>query len=133
MQPAACWASGATAFTQRRLCALWTHSARHGARVPFRAAYALAAFDLSIDVVLTNLVPTSPVRGAGRPNAAFVLERLADTVARRLNLPRDGCAAEVSSAPSRCLRHGRKDAGRLTGRLRQRRLREGAVAGARQD
>ncbi len=55
----------------------------------FPGPYALAAFDLSIDVVLTNLVPTSPVRGAGRPNAAFVLERLADTVARRLNLPRE--------------------------------------------
>lgn len=55
----------------------------------FPGPYALAAFDLSIDVVLTNLVPTSPVRGAGRPNAAFVLERLADTIARRLNLPRE--------------------------------------------
>ncbi len=55
----------------------------------FPGPYALAAFDIAIDVVLTNLVPTSPVRGAGRPNAAFVLERLADTIARRLGLPRE--------------------------------------------
>src|SRR5262249_13878425 len=35
-----------------------------------------------------NKVPTSPVRGAGRPNVAFVLERLADRVARELGLDR---------------------------------------------
>ncbi len=55
----------------------------------FPGPYALAAFDIAIDVVLPNLVPTSPVRGAGRPNTAFVLERLADTIARRLALPRE--------------------------------------------
>ena len=54
----------------------------------FPGPYALEAFDIAIDVVLTNLVPTSPVRGAGRPNTAFVLERLADCVARRLSIPR---------------------------------------------
>jgi aerobic carbon-monoxide dehydrogenase large subunit len=54
----------------------------------FPGPYALEAFDIAIDVVLTNLVPTSPVRGAGRPNSAFVLERLADRVARRLGLSR---------------------------------------------
>ena len=55
----------------------------------FPGPYALKAFDIAIDVVLTNLVPTSPVRGAGRPNTAFVLERLADRVARRLSIPRE--------------------------------------------
>ncbi len=55
----------------------------------FPGPYALEAFDIAIDAVLTNLVPTSPVRGAGRPNTAFVLERLADCVARRLSLSRE--------------------------------------------
>ncbi len=55
----------------------------------FPGPYALEALDISIDVVLTNLVPTSPVRGAARPCTAFVLERLADRIARHLNLPRD--------------------------------------------
>lgn len=55
----------------------------------FPGPYALEGFDIAIDVTLTNLVPTSPVRGAARPNAAFVLERLADRVARGLNLPRE--------------------------------------------
>jgi aerobic carbon-monoxide dehydrogenase large subunit len=52
----------------------------------FPGPYALEALDITLDVVMTNIVPTTPVRGAGRPNAAFVLERLADRVARELNL-----------------------------------------------
>jgi carbon-monoxide dehydrogenase large subunit len=54
----------------------------------FPGPYALDALDLSVDVVLTNLVPTSPVRGACRPNVAFLLERLADRIARHLNMDR---------------------------------------------
>jgi carbon-monoxide dehydrogenase large subunit len=55
----------------------------------FPGPYALEALDIAIDVVLTNLVPTTPVRGAARPCTAFVLERLADRIARYLNLPRE--------------------------------------------
>lgn len=54
----------------------------------FPGPYALEALDLTIDVVLTNLVPTSPVRGACRPNVAFLLERLADRIARHLDIDR---------------------------------------------
>jgi aerobic carbon-monoxide dehydrogenase large subunit len=52
----------------------------------FPGPYALEALDITLDVVMTNIVPTTPVRGAGRPNAAFVLERLADRVAHELKL-----------------------------------------------
>ena len=52
----------------------------------FPGPYALQAVDIKIDVVFTNLVPNTPVRGAGRPTACFVLERLADRVARELSL-----------------------------------------------
>jgi len=55
---------------------------------PFPGPYALQALDITIDVAFTNKVPTSPVRGAGRPNVAFVLERLADRVARELDIDR---------------------------------------------
>ncbi len=55
---------------------------------PFPGPYALQALDIAIEVAFTNKVPTSPVRGAGRPNVAFVLERLADRVARELNIDR---------------------------------------------
>lgn len=52
----------------------------------FPGPYALQAVDIKIDVVFTNLVPNTPVRGAGRPTACFVLERLADRVARELSI-----------------------------------------------
>jgi aerobic carbon-monoxide dehydrogenase large subunit len=55
----------------------------------FPGPYALEALDVTLDVVLTNLVPNTPVRGAGRPNTAFVLERLADRVASYLKMPRE--------------------------------------------
>ena len=55
---------------------------------PFPGPYALEALDVTLDAVFTNKVPTTPVRGAGRPNVAFVLERLADRVARELGLDR---------------------------------------------
>lgn len=48
--------------------------------------YQLPVLDVSIDVVYTNLVPTSPIRGAGRPNAVFAMERCVDAVARVLAL-----------------------------------------------
>jgi aerobic carbon-monoxide dehydrogenase large subunit len=53
---------------------------------PFPGPYALEALDITIEVAFTNKVPTSPVRGAGRPNVAFVLERLADRVGRELKI-----------------------------------------------
>ena len=52
----------------------------------FPGPYALQAVDIAIDVVFTNLLPNTPVRGAGRPTTCFVLERLADCVARELKL-----------------------------------------------
>jgi carbon-monoxide dehydrogenase large subunit len=38
--------------------------------------------------VLTNTVPTAPFRGAGRPEATLVIERLIDIAARRLGIER---------------------------------------------
>ena len=55
----------------------------------FPGPYALQGLDIKLDVVFTNLVPNTPVRGAGRPTTCFVLERLADRVARELELDRE--------------------------------------------
>ncbi len=55
---------------------------------PFPGAYAIPAVDASLDVVFTNAVPTTPIRGAGRPNVAYILERTLDTVARNLKIDR---------------------------------------------
>jgi len=51
--------------------------------------YVIPNFKLDVYCALTNKVPTSPVRGAGRPEAAVVMERLVDRVAHELKLDRD--------------------------------------------
>jgi aerobic carbon-monoxide dehydrogenase large subunit len=48
--------------------------------------YVIPNYALDIKVVLTNKVATTPVRGAGRPQAVFAMERLMDRVARELKL-----------------------------------------------
>ncbi len=44
--------------------------------------YDIPAIYAEVDAVYTNTVPVDAVRGAGRPEAAFVLERLMETAAR---------------------------------------------------
>ena len=46
--------------------------------------YVIPAYRLDVEVALTNKVATTPVRGAGRPQAVFAMERLLDRVAREL-------------------------------------------------
>lgn len=53
----------------------------------FPGPYALEALEVKLDAIYTNMVPVTPIRGAGRPDACFVLERLADKVAHELRLP----------------------------------------------
>lgn len=50
--------------------------------------YTLGAMDVTMEVVYTNAVPTSPIRGALRPNAAFLIERAIDAVAAELGIDR---------------------------------------------
>ena len=50
--------------------------------------YRTPAVFVEVTGVLTNTVPTDAYRGAGRPEACYVLERLADAVARERGLDR---------------------------------------------
>ena len=50
--------------------------------------YDLPLIDLELRGVLTNSTPTCPFRGAGRPEAMFVMERLFDLAAEKLNIDR---------------------------------------------
>ncbi len=65
-----------------------------GIIVPFIAAttfpgpYVVPAYKIESTVALTNRVPTTVVRGAGRPQAVFAMERLMDRVARELDIDR---------------------------------------------
>jgi carbon-monoxide dehydrogenase large subunit len=63
-----------------------------GVVMPYIAAttvpgpYVLPAYELVVTVAYTNKVATTPVRGAGRPQAVFAMERLLDRAARELDL-----------------------------------------------
>jgi carbon-monoxide dehydrogenase large subunit len=50
--------------------------------------YVIPAFKVDVSCAFTNKVPTSPVRGAGRPEAVVAMERLMDRVAREMKLDR---------------------------------------------
>ena len=50
----------------------------------FTGPYAVPAAEVEIVGVATNKVPTGPYRGAGRPEAAFCVERLVDLAAAQL-------------------------------------------------
>jgi carbon-monoxide dehydrogenase large subunit len=63
--------------------------------VPLSNAYRVTptVYDIPVAIVairgaLTNTVPTAPFRGAGRPEATFVIERLLDIAAHRLGIDR---------------------------------------------
>jgi aerobic carbon-monoxide dehydrogenase large subunit len=66
----------------------WGIIAPYIASTTFPGPYVVPAFKFETTVVLTNRVPTTVVRGAGRPQAVFAMERLIDRVARALAIDR---------------------------------------------
>jgi aerobic carbon-monoxide dehydrogenase large subunit len=50
--------------------------------------YRVPNYEVTFSALYTNRVPVTPVRGAGRPQAVFVMERLLDLAAARLDLDR---------------------------------------------
>ena len=66
----------------------WGIIAPYIAATTFPGPYVVPAYALEATIVLTNRVPTTVVRGAGRPQAVFAMERLLDRVARELGLDR---------------------------------------------
>ena len=49
-------------------------------------AYEIPNVHLSADIVFTNKAPTDAYRGAGRPEATFIIERMMDLTARELGM-----------------------------------------------
>src|SRR5260221_14721301 len=49
--------------------------------------YNMPAAYIGVKCVFTHTVPVDAYRGAGRPEAAFAVERLVDVAARRLGIP----------------------------------------------
>ncbi len=60
----------------------------HTAATLLGGCYAIPAADVEAVGVCTNKVPTGPYRGAGRPEAALAIERLADLAAAETGLDR---------------------------------------------
>jgi carbon-monoxide dehydrogenase large subunit len=71
------------------------------AATTFPGPYVVPAYRFHTKVVLTNRVPTTVVRGAGRPQAVFAMERLMDRLARELKLDRAEVRARNMIGPER--------------------------------
>ena len=54
----------------------------------FPAQYRIPHIDVAVKCVFTNTVPTGPYRGAGRPEANYILERVVDQAARITGIDR---------------------------------------------
>ena len=73
---------------------LGAYCAIKGPRAPLNTlallsgVYRIPALDVSVAGVCSNTNPTSPYRGAGGPEAAYILERLIDKAARALDIDR---------------------------------------------
>ena len=53
---------------------------------------------VTIQTILTNTVPTDAYRGAGRPEAAYLIERLVDKAARQTGIAPDEIRRRNTSA-----------------------------------
>jgi carbon-monoxide dehydrogenase large subunit len=61
----------------------------HGGAGMLPGLYDIQAFHCRVRTVFTNTVPVDAYRGAGRPEAAYVVERLVDAAARKLAMTPD--------------------------------------------
>jgi len=52
----------------------------------FPGVYTFGAYDFECKGVFTNLTPTDAYRGAGRPEAAYAIERIMDSLAREVGI-----------------------------------------------
>ena len=66
----------------------WGIVAPYISSVTVPGPYVVPAFEIQTRVVFTNRVPITPVRGAGRPQAATFTERMMDRAAEALGLDR---------------------------------------------
>src|SRR5262245_36983776 len=60
----------------------------NGTRI-MTSVYDVPVAAVHVNAVLTNTVPTAPYRGAGRPEATHVIERMLDIAARELGIGRE--------------------------------------------
>ncbi len=71
----------------------------HGGAGMLPGLYDIQAFHCRVRTVFTNTVPVDAYRGAGRPEAAYVVERLVDAAARKLDMTPDAIRRKNFIAP----------------------------------
>src|SRR5258705_6679846 len=71
----------------------------HGGAGMLPGLYAIQAFHCRVRTVFTNTVPVDACRAAGRPEAAYVVERLVDASARKLGMTPDAIRRKNFIAP----------------------------------
>ncbi len=81
------------AYRVRSLCDMGAYAGRAGIVIQLligpwvtTSIYDIKTIDLEFTAVLTNAVPTSAYRGAGRPEAIYLIERMFDAAALKLGL-----------------------------------------------
>jgi carbon-monoxide dehydrogenase large subunit len=81
------------AYRVRSLCDMGAYAGRAGIVIQLligpwvtTSIYDIKNIDLEFTAVLTNAVPTSAYRGAGRPEAIYLIERMFDAAALKLGL-----------------------------------------------
>jgi len=75
------------------IAAIGAYSCSAGVAIPTQIGpkiltnvYDIPAADVEVKCVMTNTAPVGPYRGAGRPEAIYVMERLVDVAARELGI-----------------------------------------------
>ena len=71
----------------------------HGGAGMLPGLYDIQAFHCRVRTVFTNTVPVDAYRGAGRPEASYVVERLVDAAARKLGMTPDAIRRKNFIAP----------------------------------
>jgi carbon-monoxide dehydrogenase large subunit len=71
----------------------------HGGAGMLPGLYDIQAFHCRVRTVFTHTVPVDAYRGAGRPEAAYVIERLVDACARKLDMSVDAIRRKNFIAP----------------------------------
>jgi carbon-monoxide dehydrogenase large subunit len=71
----------------------------HGGAGMLPGLYDIQTFHCRVRTVFTNTVPVDAYRGAGRPEAAYVVERLVDAAARKLGMTPDAIRRKNFIAP----------------------------------
>jgi aerobic carbon-monoxide dehydrogenase large subunit len=94
---------------------LGAYPSQFGPYIPYLgASMATGAYDIPtlharVRGVYTNTTPVDAYRGAGRPEAAYLLERLVDECARTLSMPREEIRAKNFVKPAQMPYHTQTD------------------------